>query len=340
MEPYKNVLIVGEMENERLSNLTEQLLRVGKELSTTLKQELHLLFLTGSKGQVDKEGFCYGADRIYEVSNPLLEPYTTDGYLQAMEQVIQNLKPSIVLFGHTDRGLDLTPRLAFRLNTGVTLDCVGLNIDGQSGLLERIKPVFGGKAYGHYICPRGLPQIASVRDGAFDPADYSPGVGGQVIELSVSIDPSAIRTRIVGVRHDEDLSLAQKLGAANVVVGGGRGLKNQEGVALIKETAELLGGAVSGSRPAIDYGWLPGSLQVGLTGKKIKPQLYIAVGISGALQHMAGCMKSKVIIAINSDESAPIFRFSHYGIVDDCRGVLMGFNSELRRIRESDVDKV
>jgi electron transfer flavoprotein alpha subunit len=251
-----------------------------------------------------------------------------------MEQVAANLKPSIILFGQSDRGLDLAPRLAFRLRTGATLDCVGLSIDGQSGLLEQIKPVFGGKAYAHYICVGGFPQIASVRDGVFDPADYEPGSTGEVTQLPLFIDPSTVRTRVIGTRQDDDLSLGQKLGAASIVVSGGRGLKNRDGVGILKETALLLGGAVSGSRPAIDYGWLPGSLQVGLTGKKIKPQLYIAAGISGALQHMAGCMKSKVIVAINSDESAPIFRFSHYGVVDDYKGVLKGFNEELRRAGE------
>jgi electron transfer flavoprotein alpha subunit len=334
MEPYENVLIVGEMESERLSGLTAQLLRIGKELSHALKRELHLLVLSGKSEQVDKEGFCYGADRVYAASHQLLENYTTDAYLQAMEQVVTALKPSIILFGHSDRGSDLAPRLAFRLRTGATLDCMELRIDGESGLLEQIKPVFGGKAYCHYTCVGGSPQIASVRDGVFDPADYVLRPMGEVTQLSLFIDPSKIRTRVIGTRQDDDLSLAQKLGAASIVVSGGRGLKNQDGVGILKETAHLLDGAVSGSRPAIDYGWLPGSLQVGLTGKKIKPQLYIAVGISGALQHMAGCLKSKVIVAINSDESAPIFRFSHYGVVDDYKQVLKGFNEEVRLARE------
>jgi electron transfer flavoprotein alpha subunit len=253
-----------------------------------------------------------------------------------MEQVAAELKPSIILFSQSDRGSDLAPRLAFRLRTGATLDCIGLRLDGESGLLERIKPVFGGKAHAHYICAGGSPQIATVRDGVFDPADYEPRPMGEVTQIPLSIDPSTIRTRLVGIREDADLSLGQKLGSASIVVSGGRGLKNQDGLEILKETARLLGAAISGSRPAIDYGWLPGSLQVGLTGRKIKPQIYIAAGISGALQHMAGCLKSKVIVAINSDESAPIFRFAHYGVVADYSGVLKGFNEELRRVREHD----
>jgi electron transfer flavoprotein alpha subunit len=336
METYENVLIVGEMEGERLSGLTVQLLRIGKELSHALKRELHLLFLTERPEQAGEEGFCYGADRVYAASHQLLEHYTTDAYLQAMEQVAAELKPSIILFSQSDRGSDLAPRLAFRLRTGATLDCIGLRLDGESGLLERIKPVFGGKAHAHYICAGGSPQIATVRDGVFDPADYEPRPMGEVTQIPLSIDPSTIRTRLVGIREDADLSLGQKLGSASIVVSGGRGLKNQDGLEILKETARLLGAAISGSRPAIDYGWLPGSLQVGLTGRKIKPQIYIAAGISGALQHMAGCLKSKVIVAINSDESAPIFRFAHYGVVADYSGVLKGFNEELRRVREHD----
>jgi electron transfer flavoprotein alpha subunit len=334
MEGDENVLIVGEIEGGHLSALTTQLLRIGKELSSALDGRLHLVLLTGKNEEVGAEGFRYGADRVYAAIHQLLGQYTTDAYLQALEQVVTNLRPSIILFGHTDRGSDLAPRLAFRLKTGVTLDCVGLAIDEETGRLEQIKPVFGGKAHCHYLCIGASPQIASVRDGIFDPADYQHGATGQVTLLPVSIEPSSIRTRLVGTRPDEDLAIGQKLGSASIVVSGGRGLKNREGVEILKETAELLGGAVSGSRPAIDYGWLPGSLQVGLTGKKIKPQLYIAVGISGALQHMAGCLKSKVIVAINSDESAPIFRFSRYGVVDDWKEVLKGFNDEVKRVRE------
>jgi electron transfer flavoprotein alpha subunit len=334
MEPYENVLIVGEIDGEHPSALTTQLMRIGKELSRALNRELHLVFFPERSGQVGTEGFSYGADRVYVATHKLLERYTTDAYLQAMEQVVANLRPSIVLFGHTGRGSDLAPRLAFRLKTGVTLDCVGLAIDKESGLLEQIKPVFGGKAQCHYLCIGASPQIASVRDGVFDPADNEPGAAGEVTPLPVSIEPSSIRTRLVETRQDDDLSLGQKLGSASIVVSGGRGLKNQEGVGLLKETAHLLGGAVAGSRPTIDYGWLPGSLQVGLTGRKIKPQLYIAAGISGALQHMAGCLKSKIIVAINSDETAPIFRFAHYGVVDDLKQVLTGFNDELRHDRE------
>ena len=335
MEGYENILIFGEMDGERLSAMTTQLMRIGKELSTELKQELHLLFLHREFQKTVEEGYGYGAERVYLAADPLLENFMTDTYLQAMEQAARELKPAIILFGQDDRGQDLAPRLAFRLKTGVTLDCVDLKIDLEKGILEQVKPVFGGKALAHYCCPEGRPQIASVREGAFDPADYDEFKKGEVIEFPLSLDPSRIRTRFVKKERDESQALVLKLASANVVVSGGRGLKKNEGIDLIQETADLLDGAIAGSRPVIDYGWLPSPLQVGLTGKKVNPQVYIAVGISGALQHMAGCLKAKTIVAINSDELAPIFKLSHFGAVGDYKEVLKGFNDEVRRIKES-----
>ena len=335
MEGYHNVLVFGEMEGDRLSTLTTQLMRIGKELSNGLKQEMQVVFLGGEFQKTGEQGYGYGADRVYMAFDPLLENYTNDAYLQAMEHVVTELKPAIILFGQNDKGLDLAPRLAFRLKTGVTLDCVDLKIDSGKGLLEQVKPVFGGKAHSHYFCVDRYPQIASVRDGVFDPADYNQSRSGEIAQLALSLDPAKIRTRFLKKEKDENVALALNLASASIVVAGGRGLKSKEGIDLIKETAELLDGAIAGSRPVVDYNWLPSILQVGLTGKKVSPQVYFAVGISGALQHMAGCLNSKTIIAINSDESAPVFRFSHFGAVGDYREILNGFNDEVRRLRES-----
>ena len=250
-----------------------------------------------------------------------------------MEQAAAELKPSIILFAQNDKGLDLAPRLAFRLKTGVAVDCVDLKIDMDKGVMVTVKPVFGGKAHVDASSLESRPQIASVREGAFDPADFDESKKGEVNELSLSMDASKVKTRFVKKEKDQSLALALKLAAANVVVGGGRGLKKQEGIDLIQETADLFDGAIAGSRPVVDNGWLPTSLQIGLTGKKVNPQVYMAVGISGALQHMAGCSKSKTIVAINSDEGAPIFKLAHYGVVGDYKEVLKGFNDEVKKIK-------
>ena len=330
MTEYKNVLVFGEMDGGNLSSVTAQVMRIGKTLSSDLNEELHLLLL-GSDLQGAETGYGYGADKVFAGTDPLLENYLTDTYLQAMEQAVAEMNPSIILFAHNDKGLDLAPRLAFRLKTGVAADCVDLKIDG--GVMVTVKTVFGGKAHADANNTESRPQIASVREGAFDPADYDESKKGEVSHLTLTIDESKVKTRFVKKEKDESLALALKLAGANVVVSGGRGLKKQEGVDLIQATADLFDGAIAGSRPAVDNGWIPNALQIGLTGKKVNPQIYMAVGISGALQHMAGCSKSKTIVAINSDEAAPIFKMSHYGVAADYKEVLEGFNDEVKKIK-------
>lgn len=331
MEGHENILIFGEMDGDRVSALTAQLMRIGKKFAEDLQQELQVIFLDGQRRAAAAEAYGYGADKVYMAVDEQLSNYMTDSYLQVLEQAAGQLKPAIILFGENQTGLDVAPRLAFRLKTGVTLDCVDLSIDAETGLLEQVKPLFGGKAHGHFLDETGGPQIATVREGAFDPAEYEASRTGEIVDFAATLDASRIRTRFIRKEKDASQDLALKLAGASIVVSGGRGLKKKEGVDLIKETAELLNGAVAGTRPTIDLGWLPSSVQVGLTGKKVNPRVYMVVGISGAAQHMAGCSKSKTIVAINTDESAPIFKLSHFGVVGDFREVLKGFNEELRQ---------
>jgi len=328
---YKDILVFGEVEDETLSPFTRQLLGIGRKLAHGSNQELSLILLGPQQEKAAREGFGYGADKVFMAIDPLLENYITDSYLQAMEKVVKQLAPNVVLFAQNDKGMDLAPRLAFRLETGVTLDCVDLEIDAESGLLNQVKPVFGGKAHRVYTCPQSRPQIVTIRDRTFDPAEYDPSQAGEIMTLSLSLDPAKVRTRFIEKHKDDGLTLARKLTSAPVVVSGGRGLQKKEGFELLRETAELLGGVIAGSRTAIDNGWLPNALQVGLTGQKISPELYFAIGISGAIQHMAGCLKSKMIVAINNDKEAPIFQMSHYGVVGDYDEVLKAFNDEIRK---------
>ena len=187
MREYKNVLVFGEMDGENLSSVTAQVMRIGKALSGDLNEELHLLLL-GSDALGAEEGYGYGADKVFAGTDPLLENYLTDTYLQAMEQAVEELNPSIILFAHNDKGLDLAPRLAFRLKTGVAVDCVDLKIDGA--VMVTVKPVFGGKAHADANITESRPQIASVREGAFDPADYDESKKGEVSDLALSLDGS------------------------------------------------------------------------------------------------------------------------------------------------------
>lgn len=334
MGEYRNILIFGEMEGNKLSSITLELFGVAADLSKETGGEVLLAVLgTAVTTEGAGSGYGYGAHRVYVAHDDLLADYRPDAFVQAMEQVVHEVEPAIILFGQTDRAIDVAPRLAVRLKAPVALDCVGIQVDPE-GHVDVTKPVFGGKAHGVFSTA-SLPLICSIRQGSCTPAEYDPSKQGEVIVVRLSIDAARIRVRFVRRMQDETLSLAALLAAAPVVVSGGRGINGEEGVRLLKETAAILGGAVGGSRPTIDKGWLPSQLQVGLTGKRVNPPLYMAVGISGALQHMAGCMKSKIIVAINSDESAPIFRMAHVGVIGDFREVLQGFNEEMRRTGKS-----
>jgi electron transfer flavoprotein alpha subunit len=330
MGAYRNVVIFGEIENNRLSPMTLELIGLGARLAENLTGRVCLTWLGKDVARPIEEAFGFGADGVFAACDPLLETYVPDAYLQAMEQIVPKMEPAVILFGQTDKGIDLAPRLAFRMKTAVALDCVDLSTSAHEGCMEYTKPVFGGKAHA-FFSTAALPLVASVRQGSFAPAEYDGSRAGEVISLALSLEPTRIRARFVRRIEDQGLSLASVLTSAAVVVSGGRGLKSRDGVDLLKETAALLGAAVGGSRPAVDKGWLPSHLQIGLTGKRINPQVYMAVGISGSLQHMAGCMKSKMIVAVNSDESAPIFKMAHIGVVGDYKEVLEGFNEEMRR---------
>lgn len=330
MEKNRSILIFGESDGENLLYTTLQLMRIGKKLSTDLKKELIVVFLGGEAPDEIEKAYGYGADKVYFGVDPLLANYLSDSYLQAMEQVVKRSDPDIILFGQNDIGSDLAPRLAFRLKTGVALDCVDIKIDHKNDKIELVKPVFGGKAHSHFYIADNKIQIATIREGAFDPADYNESISGEVIPINLDINPSKVRTKLLRKETDESLYLALKLASASIVISGGRGLKEKRDIDFIQEIADSMGGAIGGSRPVVDNGWLPSSLQVGLTGRKVHPMVYIAVGISGALQHMAGCMKSKIIVAINKDEAAPIFKFSHFGVIGDYKDVLEGFRDEIK----------
>ncbi len=330
---HNGILVFGEIEEGHLATWTAQLMRAGRKLADELNQELNLILLGTDLQAVGQTGFAFGADNVYTVSDPLLEHYLTDSYIQAMEQVVQHLNPYILLFGQNEKGMDLAPRLAFRLEVGIILDCVDVGLDCECGLVACVKPVFGGKAHCKYTSKGSDPLIISIRNGSFEAADCDQSRTGEIINFEISLVPSEFRTRFLKKIEDDGFALACSLLSAPVVVSGGRGLKKQEGFDLLRETAKIIGGIVAGSRPAIDSGWLPNALQVGLTGVKINPEIYFAIGISGAMQHMAGCLKSKVIVAINNDEAAPIFQMSHYGVIADYNEVLRAFNDEIVRAK-------
>jgi len=331
MESYKNIAVVGELDDNGMTTTTAQVMRIGKTLAENSGKQMHLLFISGKMQAAAGKGYAYGADKVFMAVDPQLEHYTTDRYLQVMNQFFEEMKPAVILFSHNQTGLDLAPRLAFRIKAGVMLDCVAYKIETASGVLQLERPVFGGKAHACYQGIGNNPQITTVREAAVDPADFDETKTGEVVSFPVTFNATDIRTRFVGKEKDESQAQVLKLASAKTVVCGGRGLGKKQGVDLLMETAELLDGAIAGSRPAIDQNWVPGPLQIGQTGKKVSPRLYMAVGISGALQHMAGCSNANTIVAINTDQEAPIFKMSHIGVVGDYKGVLAGFNNEVRK---------
>jgi electron transfer flavoprotein alpha subunit len=336
MTSHKSILILGETTEDDLSTATKQAFRIGKELATACHSALNVSFLADTLQASFAEAYAYGVDKVFALIDPAMAVYSADAFMQAIIPLITELKPAVVLMGHTDIGQDLAPRLAFRLGTGAVLDCVDILTGKQEDALIYEKPVFGGKAHGRIRLAERYPHIITIREGAWDNAERQEERTGEVMPTALSLDPTALRTRHVKKEPDQNLAMAVRLAGADTVVCAGRGVKNQTGVDLIAQTADLVDAAVAATRPVVDNHWLPYSLQVGLTGKKINPRLYLAVGVSGAVQHMAGCLKSKTIAAINTDEAAPIFRMAQIGVVGDCKDVLAGFNDEIKKMEAVD----
>ena len=274
-----------------------------------------------------EELIAYGAETVYVADDPLLENFTTDGYTKVIVDAVNEIKPEIVLIGATNIGRDLAPRIASRLNTGLTADCTKLEIDPEDGKIKQTRPAFGGNIMATIICPDARPQMSTVRPGVMDKAVRNDDNKGNIVPLKYDIKESDIRTKIIEiVKHAvEKVSLTD----ANIIVSGGLGLQNADGFKLIEELADKLGGVVGSSRAAVDAGWIDKSHQVGQTGTTVKPNLYIACGISGAIQHLAGMKESSIIVAINKDPDAPIFSVADYGIVGDLYKVIPEIISEI-----------
>jgi len=329
MSEYKGVMVFGEVKEGRLASITAELLGCGRQLAGSLGQELFCLLVGGDVAGLAQEAVTFGADRVYVVSDPLLEEYQADSYLFVVEKVVRQVNPQVLLLGQTAIGRDLAPRLAFRLETALTTDCVELAIDPDSKSLLQTKPVYGGNAQAVFAT-ESCPQMATVRVKAMSPLERDDSRKGEVITVEAGLDPSSIRTRLL--ERVAEKAEGVRLEDAEVVVSGGRGIGSAEGFRQLEELAQILKGAVGASRPPCDNGWVPTGYQVGLTGKIIAPDLYFAVGVSGASQHMTGCSGAKTIVAVNKDPEANIFREAHYGVVGDWKNILPAFTAKVREL--------
>ncbi len=329
MAEYKGVLVHCEVTEGKLAAIATELLGCGRKLADELKQELGAVLTGSNVSGLAKEAVAFGADKVYVVDDPLLKDYQTDSYLIVMEKVIKQVMPQILLLGQTSIGRDLAPRLAFKLDTAASLDCLELAIDPASKRLLQTRPVYGGNALATFTCESD-PQIATVRAKAMSPLERDDSRQGEITTVEAGIDPSAVRTRVLEKVPEAVEGI--KLEDAEVVVAGGRGIGSTEGFKQLEELAKLLKGAVGASRPPCDNGWVPDGLQVGLTGKIVAPNLYIAIALSGSSQHMSGCSSSKAIVAVNKDPEANIFKIAQYGIVEDWKKIIPAFTEKVKEL--------
>ena len=332
MAEATGVLVLGDSSEGELSPNSRELLAAGRKAADDLGEELAIGLLGDTLDVPAQQAISYGADKVYAITHPLLAKYQVDLYLAAMEALIQEASPRVVLIGRTNEGRELAPRLAFRLGVGLAQDCLEISIDSATKTLLANRPVYGGNAVAVVSCEY-TPQIAAIRPKVYEPLDPDTSRQGQVVSFPVELDPSQARSQVINVVQEEAEGV--KLEDARVVVSGGRGLGGPEPFKELEELAKLLGGAVGASRAAVDSGWVPSTYQVGLTGKTITPDLYITVAISGASQHMAGCSGAKVIVAINKDAEANIFKEARYGVVGDWQQVVPSLMEAVRELTQS-----
>ena len=312
---YRGVWIFIEQYQGRIKPVSLELLGKAKDLTYKLNQELVAVLVGDKVSHLIKDLTPYEVHRIYLVENEVLKRYTTDAYTQTLVSLISRYKPNILLIGATNTGRDLAPRVAARLRVGLTADCTGLDITAEGYLLQT-RPAFGGNIMAQILCKYTRPQMATVRPNVFErPPKNSNSYSPEVIEVEVKLNPLSIRTKILEVV--KEVSEIVNLEEADIIVSAGRGLGSPDNLYLVRNLAKILGSAVGGSRAIVDAGWLPHHQQVGQSGKTVAPELYIACGISGAIQHLVGMQTSKRIIAINKDPEAPIFKVATLGIVGD-----------------------
>ena len=341
LEEYKGVYVFAQQVDNELSGIAFELLGKAKELAADLSTDVTAVLIgSGVKGLVDQLAE-YGADKVIVVDDPELKEYRTEPYAHALASVINEYKPEIVLVGATAIGRDLGPRVSARVATGLTADCTVLEIgdfpinpvpnqEQKHNQLLMTRPAFGGNTIATIACPYNRPQMATVRAGVMQKIDPIKGAKAEVIEYNPGFTPDNKYVEILDVV--KELSDTVDIMDAKILVSGGRGVGSAENFKILQDLADVIGGTVSCSRAVVDNGWLPKELQVGQTGKTVRPNVYFAIGISGAIQHTAGMEESDIIVAINKDETAPIFDVADYGIVGDLNKIVPKLTEELKKV--------
>ena len=329
---YHDVWVFAEQRDNKLMPVVIELLGEAKRLANLIGCNVAAVLCGHHIEPLVNELLGYGLDKVYFADAPELKNYTTDAYTKVIYQAVMDYKPEIFLMGATHIGRDLGPSIAVKCGTGLTADCTKLEIDSVDKKLLQTRPAFGGNLMATIICENHRPQMATVRPGIMEKAEYVSNAKGEKIELKAEFNEGELREKVL--RIVKSMKETVSLTDAKIVVSGGRGLGNPEGFKLIQELADRLGGVVGASRAAVDSGWISHSHQVGQTGTTVKPDIYIACGISGAIQHMAGMQESKCIIAINKNENASIFEMADYGIVGDLYKVIPAIINSLDNVLE------
>ena len=336
---YKGVYVFAQQVDNEVSGIALELIGKGKDLAKDLDTDVTAVLIGSDvKGLVDVLAE-YGADKVIVVDDPELKEYRTEPYAHALASVINEFKPDIMLVGATAIGRDLGPRVSARVHTGLTADCTQLDIgdfpmvavpgkEQKHNQLLMTRPAFGGNTIATIACPDFRPQMATVRPGVMQKAERVAGAKAEVIEFNPGFTPDNKYVEILEVV--KAVSDVADIMDAKILVSGGRGVGSPENFKLLEDLAEALGGTVSCSRAVVDSGWKPRDLQVGQTGKTVRPQVYFAIGISGAIQHVAGMEESDIIVAINKDENAPIFDVADYGIVGDLNKIVPALTEQIK----------
>lgn len=319
-------------EDGSAKNVGIELLTPGRELANKQGGALVAVIVGSNVEAAKNDAIAYGADKVIVVDSPEYKDYSTDAYAIALTTLVEKYGPTSMLIGATPNGRDLGPRVSCRLKTGLTADCTGLDIDEESGNVAWTRPAFGGNLMATILCPEHRPQIGTVRPGVFKKGEPDASHAAEVITEDIHVSEDQIRVKVLELikeMGDENVDLE----GAEIIVSGGRGVGGPEGFEPIKALAEVLGATVGTSRAAVDAGWISHAHQVGQTGKTVGPKLYIACGISGAIQHLAGMSSSDVIVAINKDPDAPIFDVADYGVVGNLFEVLPVLTEEIKKAR-------
>ena len=342
LEEYKGVFVFAQQVDNKLNGIALELVGKGKDLAKDLGTEVTAVLIGSDVMSLTKELAEYGADRIIVVDDPELKEYRTEPYAHALAEVIKKYKPEIMLVGATAIGRDLGPRVSARIHTGLTADCTQLEIGdfpinpipGREQLHNQLlmtRPAFGGNTIATIACPNFRPQMATVRPGVMQKAERVEGAQAVIEEFNPGFVPNNKYVEILDIV--KAVSDVEDIMDAKILVSGGRGVGSAENFKLLDDLAEALGGTVSCSRAVVDAGWKSKDLQVGQTGKTVRPHVYFAIGISGAIQHLAGMEESDIIIALNKDETAPIFDVADYGIVGDLNKILPALTEKIKEAK-------